>query len=254
VRNAEFPVASDRSLVEAHLGLVHQAVAPMAARVPSHVAWDDLVSAGMLGLTEAALAFDPGRSVPFECFAMTRIKGALLDELRRLDWASRSVRVRARAVSAATEVLAAELGRHPTTLELADRLGVDPSHLARVGDDLHRAAVVHYEALVAPDGACEDGLPPAGAQPETVVLERECWRELWDAVGALPERLRQVVVGSYLDERRLRDIADDLGVTESRVSQLRTEALAILRRGMREDAELDLRTEERPRRPHLAVA
>ena len=251
------PLAVDRRsetsvLVEANLGLVQQAAATMAGRVPRHVSWDDLVSAGMLGLTEAARAYDASRGVPFECFALARIRGALLDELRGLDWASRSVRARARAVDAATDVLAAQLGRVPTAAEIAERLEISPAAVARVAHDLQRASIVHYDAMAAAGdgGASDDVLPATGRAPDEIVLERERRGELWDAVSALPERLRHVVVGSFVAERRLRDIAEDLGVTESRVSQMRTEAIALLRRGMADaPADLDLREPAPGRRP-----
>jgi RNA polymerase sigma factor for flagellar operon FliA len=240
---ATVPGAEVAALVEAHLGLVQRAVAAMAGRVPRHVCWDDLTSAGMLGLTEAARSFDPERGVPFECFALTRIRGALVDELRSLDWASRSVRARARAVEAATEHLGGALGRRPTRAEVAARVELTEAELIDLSGDLQRAAVVHYDALaVSGDGPTgEDTLPPMGTGPDEIVLERERRSELLDALAALPERLRHVVVGSFLSERRLRDIAEDLGVTESRVSQLRTEALARLRKELGERAVVDLR-------------
>lgn len=219
----------------------------MAGRVPRHVSWDDLVSAGMLGLTEAARAYDAGRGVPFACFALTRIRGALLDELRALDWASRSVRARARAVDAATEVLAAQLRRQPTVAEIAERLEITPAEVAHVAGDLQRAAIVHYDAPSSdgPDFS-EVALPAVDLEPDEIVLEQERRGELWEAVSALPARLRHVVVGSFVGERRLRDIAQDLGVTESRVSQMRTEALTLLRKGMAASAELDLRDDLAP--------
>src|SRR5881394_206472 len=109
----------EEDLVREHLPLVHYAVADMANKVPRHVSRDDLVSAGMAGLAQAARSFDPERGITFERYASTRIRGALLDELRDRDWASRSVRAKARKVSSANEELTSRLGRAPSNAEVA---------------------------------------------------------------------------------------------------------------------------------------
>src|SRR6266540_4282557 len=183
------PKHSDRRavegrLVDEHLPLVRQAVSDMSRRLPRHVRKDDLESAAMLGLAQAARSFDPDRGIAFERHASNRIRGALLDELRGADWASRSVRSKARRMQ-----------------RTADELG-------------------------------EELLPTGEAPPEAVLLDRERRAYLVDAVLALPERLRQVVRGYFFEERPMHEIADELGVTESRVSQLRTEALALIRDGL----------------------
>src|SRR3954469_26033471 len=105
----------EEQLVREHLPLVHYAVSEMAAKVPRHVSRDDLVSAGMAGLAQAARSFDPARGISFDRYASTRILGALLDELRDRDWASRSVRSKARKMAAATDELTAKLGRAPSS-------------------------------------------------------------------------------------------------------------------------------------------
>src|SRR5436190_17111391 len=145
-------------LVQQYLPLVQHAVNSISARVPRQVSWDDLSSAGMLGLAEAARSFDASRGVPFESYASTRIRGALLDELRSLDWASRSVRTKARLVEERSNALAAQLGRQPTRAELATHLGVAQADVERVFEDVNRAAFVHYDAAsITGDG--EDMLP-----------------------------------------------------------------------------------------------
>src|SRR5881409_2996251 len=131
-------------LVSEHLPLVHYAVSEMAAKVPRHVSRDDLVSAGMAGLAQAARSFDPDRGINFDRYASTRIRGSLLDELRDRDWASRSVRSKARKVSAASEELTGKLGRTPSNDEVADHLGLETKAVNSITEDVHRAVVLNY--------------------------------------------------------------------------------------------------------------
>ena len=189
----------------------------------------------MLGLAQAARSFDPDRGIAFERHASNRIRGALLDELREADWASRSVRSRARRMQRTADELAAQLGHEPTSAQLADKLGVDAGALQRLEDDVHRATVLNYDSIV--EQGSEELLPPGDAPPESILLDRERRAYLVDAVAALPERLRRVVTAYFFHERPMHWIADDLGVTESRVSQLRAEALALIRDGL--NANLD---------------
>ena len=126
----EIERASDDELVREHLPLVGYLVAEAASRLPAHVSRDDLTSAGMMALAQAARSFEADRGVPFSRYASVRIRGGIIDELRGHDWASRSVRLKARQRGAAEEALAATLGRHPTQRELADELGVSTDDLA----------------------------------------------------------------------------------------------------------------------------
>src|SRR6266511_2587824 len=201
----------------------------MSRRLPRHVRKDDLESAAMLGLAQAARSFDPDRGIAFERHASNRIRGALLDELRGADWASRSVRSKARRMQRTADELAVELGHEPTRVQLAAQLGVDTQALERLEENVHRATVLNYDSIVEQG---EELLPTGEAPPEAVLLDRERRAYLVDAVLALPERLRQVVRGYFFEERPMHEIADELGVTESRVSQLRTEALALIRDGL----------------------
>lgn len=227
--------AVEGRLVDDHLPLVRQAVNDLSRRLPQHVRRDDLLSAAMLGLAQAARSFDPERGIAFERHASNRIRGALLDELRDADWASRSVRSRARRMQRTADQLALELGHEPTRAQLAAQLGVDTQALHRLTDDVHRATVLNYDSIVEQGG--EELLPTGGEPPEAVLLDRERRAYLVDAVLALPERLHQVVTGYFFEERPMHRIADELGVTESRVSQLRAEALALIRDGL--NANLD---------------
>lgn len=218
------------NLVRENMPLVGHLVREMLFKVPAHVHRDDLASAGYTALVTAARAFDPTRGIPFGRFAAVRIRGALLDELRGMDWASRSVRSRARRADAARQDLTARLGRTPTPIELAELLGVAVSELSSVEDDVQRAAVLSLQGFTA--GAAEDMVTETGLNPEELLLHRERLGYLHDAIAVLPERLRFVVEASFLQERPLCEVAAELGVTESRVSQLRTEALALLKDGL----------------------
>jgi RNA polymerase sigma factor for flagellar operon FliA len=227
--------ATEGRLVDEHLPLVRQVVSDISRRLPRHVRKDELESAAMLGLAQAARSYDPDRGIAFERHASNRIRGALLDELRDADWASRSVRARARRMQRTADELTVELGREPTREQLAAQLGVDLKALDRLDDDVHRATVLNYDSIM--QQGAEDLLSADEQPPEAVLLDRERRAYVIDAVLALPERLRQVVIGYFFDEQPMHRIADRLGVTESRVSQLRTEALALIRDGL--NANLD---------------
>ena len=199
--------ATEEQLVRQHLPLVQYVVSEVAHRVPNHVSRSDLVSAGMLGLAQAARSFDPERGIAFDRFASTRIRGALLDELRGRDWASRSVRSRARRLHAAQEELTNRLGRAPGPEEVARALGVPPETVHKLVDDVHRATVLNYDSLVV-EGDAESFIASDDDGPEDALLDRERKAYLMDAVGALPERLRLVVIGYFFEERSMQDLAD----------------------------------------------
>lgn len=219
-----------------HLPIVGYQVSEMVVRLPGHVLRDDLVSAGMAALAAAATSYDAATGVPFARYATMRIRGALLDELRSMDWAPRGARSRARALEGVEERLTADLGRRPTRDELAAAIGCAPDEVDAVRGDVQRA-VVSLEAF---DGALGDVLPQKGIGPEEHVLQGEQVRYLHAAVAALPERLRSVVAGLYLEDRSVTEVAEELGVTESRISQLRTEALALMKDGMNSSLEPSL--------------
>lgn len=228
--------AHESELVHEHLPLVQYVVSEVAHRIPSHVSRSDLVSAGMLGLAQAARTFDPERGIAFDRFASTRIRGALLDELRGRDWASRSVRARARGMQQTSEELTARLGRAPSPDEIATAMNVPADQVHKLVDDVHRATVLNYESLVL-DGDAESFLAASDESPEEALTSRERRSYLTDAVAALPDRLRRVVIGYFFEERSMQDLADELGVSESRVSQLRAEALLLLKDGINSQVE-----------------
>ncbi|MEU8816936.1 sigma-70 family RNA polymerase sigma factor [Actinoplanes sp. NPDC048796] len=221
---------AQETLIRENMALVGHMVREMLFKVPAHVHRDDLASAGYAALVTAVKAYDPRRGIPFGRFAAARVRGALLDELRGMDWASRSVRARARRAEQARQELTAQLGRTPSDTELAELLGVAVAELATIDDDVQRAAVLSLQGFAA--GTAEDMVTETALNPEEMLLHRERIGYLHDAVAVLPERLRFVVEASFLRERPLSEVAAELGVTESRVSQLRTEALALLKDGL----------------------
>lgn len=239
------------NLVREHLPLVQYVVSEVAHRVPSHVCRSDLVSAGMLGLAQSARSFDPERGIAFDRFASTRIRGALLDELRGRDWASRSIRARARVLQTVHEELTSKLGRAPSPEEVARELDVPLENVHKLVDDVHRATVLNYDSLVV-EGDAESFLASADGGPEDAILDRERKAYLVDSIEALPERLRQVVIGYFFEERSMQAIADELGVSESRVSQLRAEALLLMKDGI--NSQLDPGVIEAEARPNGRIA
>jgi RNA polymerase sigma factor for flagellar operon FliA len=230
---------NEDELVRATLPLVQYAVAEVANRVPRHVSRDDLVSAAMAGLAQAARSFDPERGVTFARYASTRIKGALLDELRSRDWASRSVRAKARQVTGTSEHLSAKLGRSPSTVEVADAMGVAVSTVTSIQDDVHRAVILNFDALPV-DGNADDVLLAGSGSLDEGLLDQERRAYLVAAVANLPERLRRVVIGYFFEDLPMQNLADELGVTDSRISQMRAEALGLLRDGINSQLDPEL--------------
>lgn len=229
---ASYKAANDvDELVRAQLPLVGHIVRDFLGRLPSHVHRDDLVSAGMMALAMSARHFDASRGVPFARFAAIRIRGAITDELRSMDWASRAVRSKARDLETARSQLTAALGRAPKRDEIAQLLGVSVQELDNVDNDVHRAATLSLQGLSPEQGA--ELLPTPEAGPESLLLKREQLGYLRDAIAELPDRLRTVVEEYFFAQRKMSDIAAELGVTESRVSQMRSQALTLLRKGLK---------------------
>jgi RNA polymerase sigma factor for flagellar operon FliA len=242
--------ADTDALVTSHIPVVTHIVRETMGRVPSHVSRDDLTSAGLTALVQASRSFDAERGVPFARYAATRVRGAILDELRSIDWASRSVRRRARDLEATRAQLAGVLGRRPTQQEVADAVGMTAAEIARNEDDIVRAQVLSLQG--AQDASLEDLLPTGRPTPEQLVEHRERLRYLIEAVAELPDRLRIVISDYFLEERPMAEIAAELGVTESRVSQMRAEALVLLRDAMNRELEPGQVTQHA--RPHGAAA
>lgn len=224
-------------LIEANLPLVKHIVFQVAVHFPRHVDRDELATAGALGLVEAARRYDESRGVPFDRFAARRIRGAILDAVRAADWAPRSVRTLARRLDATQQRLATQLGRVPSPTETASEMGLSKEELDRLQAKMFRSVVLALEHEVV-DDADEDLTLVDVVRDESMVepleeLEnRELHAYLRDAVTLLPERHRLVIVGYFLEGRTSQDLARFLGVTESRISQIRSEGLAMLKEGI----------------------
>lgn len=224
-------------LIEETLPLVTSVVHQVTARFPRHVDKDELTRAGVLGLVQAAQRYDSGQGVAFHHFAARRIRGAILDAVRSADWAPRSVRRAGRSIEAANDRLANDLGRMPTSAELAAELGLAPGDLAELQHQLARSAVLGLESAVA-DVEGDDEVPlkgvlaDPGPGPDDELVDRELHGYLRDAVAVLPERHRIVIQGYFFEGRTSEELAAEIGVTVSRVSQLRTEAFGMIREGI----------------------
>lgn len=222
--------------IEQYLPLVEQVVVQVAVNFPRHVDRGELVRAGVLGLVEAAHRYDDSRGVPFDRFAALRIRGAILDAVRQADWAPRSVRAMSRRVDSAETELANRLARTPTVEELAEAVGASREELLALRDRVFRSVVLtlDYRASVdEPDTTLGEMIFDRTApEPDEELESRELLSYLRDAVKLLPERHRLVVIGYFLENRTSEQLAKLLGVTESRISQLRSEALVMLREGI----------------------
>jgi RNA polymerase sigma factor for flagellar operon FliA len=223
--------AEHERLVRDHMPLVHHVINDLRTRIPRHVPTSDLESAATFGLYQAARTFDTERGVPFDAWARTRMRGALLDELRSRDWAGRTVRGNVKQLQSIEDELALTLGRTPTTEEVAIRAHLDPRRLHQVRTDEHSSVLLNYDSVFA-EAVEHEALADKDEDPTEQLLTRETQGYLRDAVVALPERLRRVIVGYYFEDLPMADLATELDVSESRISQMRAEAVALLRDGM----------------------
>ncbi|HTR73672.1 MAG TPA: RNA polymerase sigma factor WhiG [Solirubrobacterales bacterium] len=234
-KELEDAVARER-LVVAYSPMVKFVAGRLGAGLPSHVEDADLISYGLVGLIGAIERFDPDREIKFETFAMTRIRGSIIDELRSLDWVPRSVRARAREIENAQAKLEHELQRAPTEAELAARLGVTETELQASLLEIANSSVYALDELWTVSDASGDQVSlldtipdRAAADPQEALASNEVKDRLTDAIGSLPEREQLVVALYYYENLTLREIGEVLGVTESRVSQLHTKAVMRLR-------------------------
>jgi RNA polymerase sigma factor FliA len=234
----EGDTAARSQLLDRYLGLVYHAAREMMKRAPREIELHDLVSAGTIGLVQALEGFDPSRGLAFSTYAVPRIRGSILDELRSHDRMPRTVRTRRRAIAAARSQLQHALGRAPSSSEVADALGVDLATLWKWEQDIDRRATVALDQSASPGGSdtplVESIADPAAAEPHAAITQAESLSELRGAFDALPPRERLVLTLYYYEELNLRQIGEVLHITESRVSQIRTRALAHLREGLAE--------------------
>ncbi len=241
-------------LILTYAPLVKYVAGRIGSGLPAHVDENDLVSYGLLGLIGAIERYDPDRDVKFETYALARIKGAIIDELRSMDWVPRSVRARARQIERAIAQLEGRLHRAPTDAEIAAQLGISEEELADILTDISRSSIAALDELWT--GAGGSGDPVAlidtiedtgGPEPQAALDETETREALAEAIAALPEREKIVITLYYYEELTLREIGEVLGVTESRVSQLHTKAILRLRARLAALPPVRQRGAERPR-------
>ncbi|MCC2655952.1 MAG: polymerase sigma factor FliA [Panacagrimonas sp.] len=217
----------DAHLMQQHAGLVKRIAYHLAARLPASVEIDDLIQAGSIGLLEAARNFQGDRGASFETYAGIRIRGAMLDELRRGDWAPRSLHRRARDVESAMRAIEQETGREAKDSEIAERMGVSLNDYFEAVTDAARCQVLSTEGF-AEDSEGYDA-PADDADPDGQVTRAEFQAELIRAIGSLPEREKLVMSLYYERELNLKEIGKVLDVSESRVCQIHGQALVRLR-------------------------
>jgi RNA polymerase sigma factor for flagellar operon FliA len=216
----------DRVVLE-HLPLVKAIAVRVHENLPVHVDLDDLVHAGILGLFDAANKYNPEKQVVFSSYAKHRIKGAILDSLRQLDWASRDMRRRHKQVEAATRDLASTLQRAPTEAEVAEKLGMDVDRWRTMMLDLRNVGLIsastrsnENDDLPAPDFPSNPE-----TQPDSICAREQLRAVLTVAMKTLPERYQKVVLLYYTNEMTMKEIGGVLGINESRVSQIHKSAL-----------------------------
>jgi len=221
-------------ILESYLPLVKNVAGRMALGFPRSVELSDLVSTGVIGLIEALSNFDPDRGVKFETYAVPRIRGAILDELRALDWVPRSTRAKSREVERATVKLENRFGRPPNDQELAEELSLSSAELFQTLGEIAFGAVMSLDELIS--GEDESRQVP---RVETIenpddnifaeIEENELKRYLSEAISFLSEQERLVVALYYFEELTLKEIGDIMQISESRVSQIHTKAVWRLR-------------------------
>src|ERR1044072_5913225 len=223
-------------LILTYAPLVKYVAGRVGSGLPSHVDESDLVQYGLLGLIGAIERYDPDRDVKFETYAIARIKGSIIDELRAMDWVPRSVRSRARDIERAIAALEAKLGRAPTDEEIAEKLGITTDELDESLTDISRSSIAALDELwsVSLGGGDQVSLidtieDTSGPQPAQALDQTELREAPGAAISRLPEREKLVITLYYYEELTLREIGEVLGVTESRVSQLHTKAILRLK-------------------------
>ena len=224
-------------LIEANLPLVQAVTLQVSASFPRHVDREELSRAGMLGLVEAAQRYDPGRGVEFRRFAASRIRGAILDGLRKSDWAPRSLRASARNIETTRQRMASELGNLPSKAQLAEALDISEQALGDVEERITRSTVITLNGRMSqgdeePVELMEMLIDRTESDPHEHAETEELHVYLRAAVSLLPERHRLVIIGYFLEDKTSEDLARFLGITESRVSQIRSEGLEMLRDGI----------------------
>jgi RNA polymerase sigma factor for flagellar operon FliA len=213
-------------IVLGHLPLVKAIAIRVHENLPVHVDLDDLIHAGVLGLFDAVTKYDSGKNVAFHAYAKHRIKGAILDSLRQLDWASRDLRKRQKQVESVSHALGAKLGRTPQDVEIAEEMGLSPERWRRMQMELRTIGTVSATGHSDQDFDRTMDFPATPElQPDRMCGHRQLQVTLARAIEKLPKRYQKVVFLYYSDEMTMKEIGELMGVNESRVSQIHKTAL-----------------------------
>lgn len=220
------------SLIMAHMAMVKRVAVHLKTRIPPFMELDELVQVGMVGLIEAARSFDPSKGHEFEHYALSRVRGSILDEVRRQSFLPRSAVAFNKSENEAVHVLGAELGRAPTQAELAEFMGKDIDEFHRERGQARRfetfsMEVVNDEVMRMPVERAQ--------QPDVMVEEAQFMQAVVEAIDLLPERERMVMSLYYVEELNLKEIGEVLGVSESRVSQILSTVVKKLRQQLQMD-------------------
>ncbi|MFZ2738525.1 MAG: FliA/WhiG family RNA polymerase sigma factor [Burkholderiaceae bacterium] len=217
---------NSEALVLAHLGMVKRVALHLKVRIPPFMELDELIQVGMIGLLEAARAFIPAKGIDFENFALSRVRGAMLDEVRQLSYLPRSAVAFNKLETKATNVLASELGRTPTQAELAEYAGEELDEFQKKRGNAKRFETLSMEVITDEVMGIAD---ERSRQPDAIIERKDFMRAVTEAIAALAERDQLLMSLYYVEELNLKEIGETLGVTESRVSQLLTAIVKKLR-------------------------
>jgi len=221
--------------IKQYAPLVKYVAGKVAIGMPHNVEFDDLVGFGVFGLIDAIDKFDPEKNVKFKTYAVTRIRGAIFDELRQIDWVPRSVRQKTREIEAAISSLEAQLGRTASDQEIAGAMGMDEAEYLKVIQKISGTSIISLNDLwysgddndkVSIGDSIES---PSSLNPDVMVVNEEIRRVIVEAINELPDKEKKILVLYYYEDLTLKDIGRVLEVTESRVSQLHTKAIMHLR-------------------------
>jgi RNA polymerase sigma factor for flagellar operon FliA len=237
-RHGEIPGELKEQIVVEHTALIRYIVNRIAVRLPSHIDLDDLTNTGVIGLMDAIDKYDPAKNCKFKTYAEFRIKGAILDQLRSLDWVPRSVRQKSRRLEQAYAEVEQRLGRAASEQEVADLLGVDMEEFHLLLNQVRGISIVNLDELRA---HAESDQPinsevfedVKAENPFTTLKSRELRESIAECIGQLPEKERLVISLYYYEDLNMKEIGSVLSITESRVCQIHTKAVARLRSKLR---------------------
>ncbi|HBD10435.1 MAG TPA: FliA/WhiG family RNA polymerase sigma factor [Syntrophobacteraceae bacterium] len=229
--NKEPAIPMDKEqMILAHCDLIKYMALRLAARLPAHVSVDDLFNAGVIGLMDALDKFDPEQQIQFRTYAKIRIKGAMLDEIRAMDWVPRSLRQKSNQLARSASSLTEKLGRYPSDEELATELNLTLESYFRVLDEIKGISLMPVEIQEAvQDSQGENQLAAAGDGPFQAVYKEQIRNELASAIETLPKNEQLILSLYYYEELTMKEIGAIMGYTESRISQLHTKAILRLR-------------------------